>query len=491
MTIVLVVILVLICLLPLAIYLSSILIDHKVRNKFKRVDERAKHSTLRTVNILTALANLLSFSDIRAPVFSEFESYEKLGKEDGIFHSYLGLTGNVVVVDPDAIKTVMLHSTNYPKYPSFFKRSSNLVVIDGDDWKKQRHVINPAFYNVSKFYPTFEEHIDKFIRNAEQQSGPVNVPKNLTNLTVDILGATVLGQDFGAQDSKFNTVIDSYYFTFHNAFRPLYIVLPFLTKLPTKFNEEFYKHLNTFDDFIYGLIQKAHHKYKNGVNDQETLLDLMIKTQHEDSEYKLSDKALRDNAVIFFLAGHETTANTLAFELYRVGRHPEIQQKLYEEIIDVTSGDIKNLTLDLLQRLEYMDAFIKESTRLHPPASLSGRITTQDVTLCGYHIPKGTMVTPSIYSVQHSDVYYGPDVKQFRPERWMGEEAKKIHRFAHIAFSAGPRVCIGNNFSLIEQKLFLTKFLYKFVVKLQPGQVNLEAALDVNIDFAITLLKRE
>ncbi|KAL0477180.1 cytochrome P450 [Acrasis kona] len=489
--------------LTLILYISSIVVDKKVTSKFKKVDERAKHDTLQTVGILTAFTNLLKqfYSGVRAPTFSEFESYQKHGRDDGIFHSYLGFIGNVIVINPEAIKTIMLHSITYPKYPLFLSSGfgdyasnffgNNLAVIDGDEWKKQRHVINPAFYDIGKFYPAFEEHVDKFIKNAERQNGPVNVPKNLTNMTVDILGTTVLGQDFGAQDSRLNTVTDSYYFMMSNAFKPLYTVLPFLTKLPTKFNKEFNQHLKIFDDFIYSLIRKSHDKYKNGTDKQETLLDMMVKTQLEDSENQLSDRELRDNTVLFFVAGHETTAATLAFQLYRIGLHSEVQQKLYEEILDVVSGDIENLTLDLLQKMEYMDAFIKETMRLHPPAILQGRVTTQDVTLCGYRIPKGTMVTPSVYSVQHSDVYYGQDVKQFRPERWLGEEAKKIHRFAHIPFSAGPRVCLGNNFSLIEQKLFLAKFLIKFVVKLQPGQINLEAALDVNKDFAVNLSTRQ
>ncbi|KAL0478347.1 cytochrome P450 [Acrasis kona] len=489
--------------LPLILYISSTLINHNVRSKFKRVDNKAKHDTLETVGILTAFLNMLKqfFADIRFMAFCEFELYQKHGKDDGIFVSYLSFIENVVVINPEAIKTIMLHSITYPKYPlllssafgdyasSFF--GSNLAVIDGVEWRKQRHVINPAFYNLAKFYPAFEEHVDKFIKNVEHQKGPVNVPKNLANMTVDILGKTVLGQDFGAQDDKLNAIIDSYYFMMGNAFRPLYTVLPFLTKLPTKFNKDFNQHLNSFDDFIYDLIQKAHDKYKNGVDEQETLLDLMVKTQHEDSESKLDDKVLRDNTVLFFVAGHETTAVTLAFQLYRLGLHSEVQQKLYEEIIDVVNGDIENLSLDLLQEMDYMDAFIKESMRLHPPAQLPGRITAQDVTLCGYRIPKGTMVTPSIYGVHHSDVYYGQDVKQFRPERWLGEEAKKIHRFAHIPFSAGPRVCLGNNFSLIEQKLFLSKFLHKFIVKLQPDQINLERALDVNKDFAINVSTRQ
>jgi cytochrome P450 len=159
------------------------------------------------------------------------------------------------------------------------------------------------------------------------------------------------------------------------------------------------------------------------------------------------------------VAGHETTASALGFVLYVLGKYPHVQQKLVEEIESVCGMD-KTPTYEQLNSMEYLYDIIRETMRLYSPVGgVTPKIAAEDTEICGYHIPKGTLINMSLWSVHHSEVYYGPTVNEFRPERWQGEEGKKIHKFAHVPFSAGARVCIGNNFSLVEQKLFLIKLL--------------------------------
>jgi cytochrome P450 len=101
-----------------------------------------------------------------------------------------------------------------------------------------------------------------------------------------------------------------------------------------------------------------------------------------------------------------------------------------------------------------------------PVGNVSPRVAAEDTEIGGYFVPKGTFVDVALWSVHHSDAYYGNSVNEFRPDRW---DEGKVHKFAHVAFSAGPRVCIGNNFSLVEQKLFVVKLLQRFKVALKPG----------------------
>jgi len=473
--------------LPILGYVVMKTIDMRARNRLKRVSKVAKHETMPTAGILSMIYSFFINpfkADKEHGAVLIFDDYNKVGRDDGIFHSFFGTFDNVNIVNPEAIKTVLLNPKTFPKFPLFLASESglvsrflgrNLVFTEGEEWSNQRHIINPAFYDMSKFYRAFDAHVDKCISSIgdKAKNGPVNIPTAMTNMTIDILGQTVLGEDFGAQDGRLDSVIDSYLFLMKTSFQPLNILLGFLSSLPTKSNRDFNTHINKFDTFVYDIIEKTQKKHKEGLeadNEQETLLDLMIKSQDDESGAKLTTKNLRDNIVIFFVAGHETTASSLGFEFYRLGQKPHIQQKLYEEIRDTLENDTSKLTMEKLLSMEYLDAFVKETLRFHPPASgVTSKIAAEDTTLCGYRIPKGTMISPSIYSVHHSDVYYGDDVEEFRPERFLGAEAKKIHRFAHVPFSAGLRVCIGNNFSLIEQKLFIVKLLMNYEIQLTKG----------------------
>jgi cytochrome P450 len=136
-----------------------------------------------------------------------------------------------------------------------------------------------------------------------------------------------------------------------------------------------------------------------------------------------------------------------------------VQQQLVEEIDSVCGRD-KTPTYEQINSMEYLNDVIRETMRLYSPVGgLTPKIVAEDTEICGYHVPEGTLITVALWSVHHSEVYYGPTVNEFRPERWQGEEGKNIPTFAHVPFSAGARVCIGNNFSLVEQRLFLVKLL--------------------------------
>ncbi|KAL0483294.1 cytochrome P450 [Acrasis kona] len=503
----------LVLVIPILAFIAVKVIDHRARNRFKKVSKIAKHDTMPSAGLLDMFYSFFINPFLKQKEHQSmlvFNRYNKIGRDNGIYHSFFGTFDNINVVDPEAMKTVLLNPKTFPKFPLFLASERglisrflgrNLVFTEGEEWRTQRHIINPAFYDMSKFYKAFDSHIDKCLDNLEKdaETGPVNIPTHMTNMTIDILGMTVLGQDFGAQDGRLDAVIDSYLFLMKTSFQPLKILFSFLATLPTKSNRDFNQHLDRFDKFVFDIIEKTQNKHKNGEvkeDDPQTLLDLMLLSQDDESGAKLSMKSLRDNIVVFFVAGHETTASSLGFEFYRLGEKPQIQQKLYQEIKDTLNGDINNLTMELLLNMEYLDAFVKETMRFHPPATgVTGKIAAEDTTLCGYRIPKGTMISPSIYTVHHSDVYYGADVEDFRPERFLGAEGKKIHRFAHVPFSAGLRVCIGNNFSLIEQKLFLVKLLMKYEVQLTEGyQYKTQMGTPImcmDDNFSVNLKKRQ
>ncbi|KAL0486423.1 cytochrome P450 [Acrasis kona] len=504
------VILALLC-IPVIVVLAVYAIDYRARNRFKRANNQAKHSIMPTLGIVKSLSNIIvePFKKNKSHLSQLLhEAYLTVGKDNGIYHKFLGPIDNIVIADVDAIKTVLLNPKSFPKFPLHLSKDSptarfsgrNLAFIEGEEWKAQRHVINPAFYNLNKFFEPFDLHTKKCLDLFASKNGqPIAIPLAMTNFTIDVLGETVIGTNFGAQDGNLDrTTLEDLLYLMAYSFQPARLLFSFINKLPTKANREFEVRLQRFNHFIGDLVSAAEDKFKNrnnnnGDNAQETLLDLMIQSAHSEYGQGLSDSTVRDNAVAFFIAGHETTSSALGFAFYRLSKHPEAQQRLYNEIKDTLNGD--DLNTDLIQNMNYLDAFIKETMRMHPPAAgVLGRVNVEDVVMCGYKIPKGTMISPDFYSLHYNKEYYGPSVNEFRPERFLGEEGKSIPRFAHLPFSAGARVCIGNHFSVLEQKVFLARLLLRFEILPNPDyryKVSPSSILCISDDFTVTVKERK
>jgi cytochrome P450 len=380
------------------------------------------------------------------------QQYQKYGVEDGIFHTFMGPASSVDIVDPEAIKKIALDSKTFPKHPMLTNPNKNstlyrfqglnIVFADGQDWKSQRHVVNPAFGDLEQFYPVFQQYTDKILNKwadkVSTNGGKTLIPVmgEMTNFTIDVLGKAVFGIEFNAIDEKLTDIVESYTFLMKACQRLLHMLFPILDSLPTDYNKKINYHLERFDHMIYKIIDEARQRGEH-TEGNKTLLDMML-----DSENGAFDnKVLRDNCVVFFIAGHETTASALGFALYVLSKHQHVKKKLLEEIEQVIGMDSEP-TYEQICSMEYLSCVIKECMRLYPSIPfIPPRLAAKDTELCGFHIPKGTMVSMSTYSLHHSEKVYGPDVEEFRPERWEGEEGQNIHKFAFMAFSAG-KVCL-------------------------------------------------
>jgi len=217
-------------------------------------------------------------------------------------------------------------------------------------------------------------------------------------------------------------------------------------------------------DTIVELFMEMIKEHKDKRNDNSILSKLL---NASDNPEQLSEKELIANIFLLFVAGHETTATALIWALNCLQFHPDIQEKIYEEIRGVIGEE--SPTEKDLEKLVYLDAFINEILRLHSPAALSAsRRASEDVKYKDMIIPKGSTV--GIYlSVLHTNPEYWDEPLKFDPERFLLEKKKGRNHFSHIPFSAGLRQCPGNNFSLIEQRLFLTRLLQKYRV-VEPKQ---------------------
>ncbi|KAH8343015.1 hypothetical protein KR059_003873 [Drosophila kikkawai] len=189
------------------------------------------------------------------------------------------------------------------------------------------------------------------------------------------------------------------------------------------------------------------------------LLDVLLQSTIDGAP--LSDEDIREEVDTFMFEGHDTTTSAISFCLYEISRHPEVQQRLQQELREVLGEDReRSVTLRDLGELKYMENVIKESLRLHPPVPMIGRWFAEDVEIRGKRIPAGTNFTLGIYVLLRDPEYFeSPD--EFRPERFEADMPQG-HPYAYIPFSAGPRNCIGQKFALLEMKSTIGKLLRHF-----------------------------
>ncbi|KAK2489316.1 hypothetical protein MC885_016594, partial [Smutsia gigantea] len=196
------------------------------------------------------------------------------------------------------------------------------------------------------------------------------------------------------------------------------------------------------------------------------LLQLMINSQNSkemDGHKALTDMELVAQSIIFIFAGYETTSSVLSFLAYLLATHPDVQQKLQEEI-DVTFPNKTLPTYDALVQMEYLDMVVNESLRLFPIVGRLERVCKKDVEIKGVLIPKGTVVMVPVF-ILHKDPELWPEPEEFRPERFSKKNKDGLNPYTYVPFGSGPRNCIGMRFALLNMKLAIVRVLQNFSFK--------------------------
>ena len=252
-------------------------------------------------------------------------------------------------------------------------------------------------------------------------------------------------------------------------------------KLPV--GKEHQQCLSVLHGFTKNVIQqrmKSKGKLTNA-SKRMAFLDVLMHAKTEDGK-ELSLADIQEEVDTFMFEGHDTTTAAMTWTTYLIGRHPDIQRRLHEEI-DAVLGDDKSrlLTMDDIKKLEYLERVIKESLRIFPSVPFISRVTSEDCEIDGYIVPKDTAITVAIYFIHHNpEVWHDPET--FDPDRFTTENSAGRHPFAYIPFSAGPRNCIGQRFAMLEEKVILSKLLQSFVITSHDKREN----IGMNSDLVLT-----
>jgi len=371
-----------------------------------------------------------------------------------------------VLTNPDDIYEVLVKSAHKLHKSPIFKRNlrralgEGLLLSEEDFHKRQRRLTQPAFHmqRIASYADTIVDYgnlmLDSWENNTE-----ADIHEEMMTVTMQIIAKVLFDADVSADAHDLGEAItigieSAMFHMTHPITLPQWMPTPRNIK-----TNQAYDLLNvTINDII--------ESRRATMEDKGDLLSMLLLSQDENGE-QMSDRQIRDEAMTLFLAGHETTANTLTWTLYLLSEHPEIRETLLAEI-DSVLGD-RRATMDDLNNLTYTEQVIKESMRLYPPAWIGTRIVKDEaVTLSKVTAEKDTILIFSQY-LTHRDPQLWDNPETFDPSRWTPEAEKSRHKFAYFPFGGGPRVCIGNHFAMMEAKLLLATILQRTTVDLVAG----------------------
>ncbi|MBT8180338.1 MAG: cytochrome P450, partial [Eudoraea sp.] len=240
-----------------------------------------------------------------------------------------------------------------------------------------------------------------------------------------------------------------------------------------KLSGQLRKHLNYSEDSRVLLNELIEDRVREG-GEEDDLLDMLLNATYEDGTH-MERRQLIDEVLILFTAGHETTANALSFALYLLARHPDVQEKVFQEIKSVGKPDGDYLSW--ISKFKFTQQCIEEAMRLYPPVYVIDRMAKEDIEISGYRFKKGSMLLMSVYELhRYNEFWESPE--SFQPERFEKEKKKEMGPY-YYPFGAGPRMCIGNNFAMYEMIIATALIIKKFKIRTELNTVEVNPLISL------------
>lgn len=343
----------------------------------------------------------------------------------------------------------------------------NVLTTEGDTWKRQRRILMPGFLpkKITGYVDLMTAAVVDAMGTAFPDQGAagnvLDVDDFTTVLTMDVILRVLFSHKVSEAESQ--RAFAATRALEHQGMRELFWPKTPPDWFPYPGRTQKLKSKADLENLIGSQIQAR----RAGGEDQSMKTDYlaMLLSAHDDeaqgtsSSPTLSTEEIRDNCMVIFAAGHDTTATVMTWWIGLMAHHPEIAEKVRQEVAEVV-GD-RNPTADELSRMKWMNATIKEAMRLYPPTpNLFFRCPVRDIEIGGWHVPKGASINVPVWHVQH-DARWFPEPESFKPERFM-PNAPEIPRGAYMPFGAGPRVCIGQHLAMIEMALIATFLIRQF-----------------------------
>lgn len=366
----------------------------------------------------------------------------------------------LLVLTPEDTKHILQENNrNYHKSEAYkvlaIFLGNGLLTSEGDFWRRQRKLTQPAFYKqrLAMMVEMMNREVTAAVERRERKGSEeaLDITEEMLNLTLKIVTQALFSTDvkhrLGGISESLNEIMH-----FADSTLKSFIRLP-LT-VPTPRNLRFKRAVAKVEAVIYSIIEGRREEIKQNADVRyDDLLDMLIHTRDEETGETMTDQQVRDEVTTIFMAGHETTANALSWALYLLAKHADILQKLREEVKTVL-GEEGMPTFENVRELKYTLQVVQEVMRLYPPAWIMGRKALGQDELSGYPLEAGTYLLLPIYLL-HRDPKYWQKPNEFYPDHFLPENIKVRPTYSYIPFGGGPRMCVGNNFALMEMQIVL------------------------------------
>ncbi|KAJ7974179.1 Cytochrome P450 [Quillaja saponaria] len=442
--------------------------NHKEMIKKKKNAE--VFSKLEYSNILT--------HDIHPIVFPYFSSWQK--SHGKVFMYWLGTEPFLCVADPEFLKkmSAAVLAKRWGK-PSVFKSDrdpmfgSGLVMVEGNDWVRHRHVITPAFSPLnlkamaSLMVESTNRMLEKWVTQINSGNQEIDVEREITTTAGEIIAKTSFGMNYENGREVYEK-LRALQMTLFKTNR--YVGVPFGKYLNLKKNLEAKKLGKEIDKLLLSIITTRKKSISKGKPQQDLLGLLLQDNKVEGRQGKtLSTQELVDECKTFFFGGHETTALAITWTLMLLAKHEDWQNQLREEIKEVV-GDKELGDMNMLAGLKKMGWVMNEVLRLYPPAPNVHRQARENIKVDDLTIPNGTNLWIDVVAMHHDQTFWGKDVNEFRPERFKDDAHGGCeHKMGYLPFGFGGRMCIGRNLTFLEYKVVLTLLLSRFSFTISPN----------------------
>jgi cytochrome P450 len=372
-----------------------------------------------------------------------------------------------VLSHPDLVEEVLVTKARHfikhgPLRQARPSLGNGLLTSEGDFWRQQRKLAQPSFHrdHVASYAATMVAATERML--AGWAGGQVrDVQDDMMRVTLEIVAKCLFDADVARDAADASAAMETLIRCFNNRVERL-VRLPMA--IPTPSNLRFRRAMGRLDRIIFAIIAE---RRASGA-DRGDLLSMLLHAQDEDDGRRMTDRQLRDEAMTLFMAGHETTANTLAWTWMLLAQNPAAERTLHAELDAVLAG--RSPTLADVPRLVFADRVITEALRVYPTVWLLGREAIEPCTIGGERVPVGLTLWMSQWVI-HRDGRFFDDPESFRPDRWSDGLARRIHRYAYFPFGGGPRICIGNSFAQMEAVLLLATIAQRYQLRLVPDTV--------------------
>lgn len=378
-----------------------------------------------------------------------------------IYYARMRLHAICVLTEPEFARYVLQENNrNYVKSFGYeilqLFLGEGLLTSESDFWLRQRRLSQPAFHrrrlaNLVRFMSEEAAHMGAAWKKMAAHGDTVEMLPEMMEVTMKIVARALFSTNVDA-----HIPVISFNLERLNKFAMRRIKSPIRQPMwfPSLRNLVFRQTTLEIDEVMYGIFDER----RRSDTQHDDLLEMLMEARDEETGEQMNDRQLRDECMTIFVAGHETTATAMTWLWKALAEHPEVFAKLQEELNTVLGG--RTPEFEDIPKLKYTRMIVDETLRLYPPAWIIGRKNLAHDTIGGYDIPPDTNVLLLPYLIhRRPDLWERPE--DFWPERWETEAVKKLPRMGYFPFGGGPRLCIGNNFALMEM-VILTATLAQF-----------------------------